>query len=66
MASSNFKYTRKDHATEDLKRFSTFNMFEGTTLYMCKSDNVWTIETRVQRDHQVEGVALNGQLFLPA
>lgn len=66
MASSNFKYTAKDHAVYDIKWFSTFNMFEGTTLYLCKHDDVWTIETRVQHDHRVEAIALNGQLFLPA
>lgn len=64
--SSNHKYTTKDHAVQDIKRFSTFNMFEGTTLYLCKHDDVWTIETRAQHDHVIEAVALNGQMFLPA
>lgn len=64
--STNHKYTDKNHALYDVVLFSRLNMFEGTTLYLCKHDDVWTIETRAQHDHAIEAIALNGQLFLPA
>lgn len=69
---THFKYTGSAAALSDLLRFSAFNCFEGVALKVVRFNSIGCfilvadIPCIPTVDHTVIGMALNGQMFIPA
>ena len=62
---NSFAYIKPEHAYADIKRFSTFNMFENESLYLVLlPDGKHFIHTLPEATDNIVAIARNGSMFI--